>query len=293
MNSDQNLNLTNKNIKKNQIGFKKRKRLSKKQRKERHLAGIFQHIQNKQQLMYFLSQEKNAYNSFMLQLIKKQENLNLGEIQKNEFAELHHILPLSANGPDECWNLVAVTFEQHALAHQLRFLVYGQHSDLLAYKSRQNMPPNAIETKSLSSKIGHQTMKTFKIGWYNSQVQSELGKRAAGKKTEAREKAYVKQTSSALKTVFLKRLKFTHKQLNLEIESLQYQFQRPGQIKDFLLNNMPEKEELRLKIEKDKYFTCNISKILYNLLDFNLFADLKKKARKTYKGWTVKVEHVF
>ena len=48
--------------------------------------------------------------------------------------QLHHIIPTHQLGPDSQWNLVRLTIEEHAKAHELLFENYQHSYDLGASK---------------------------------------------------------------------------------------------------------------------------------------------------------------
>ena len=46
---------------------------------------------------------------------------------------VHHILPKYAGGTDDPSNLVRLTIEDHAIAHMVRYKIYGDYRDKLAW----------------------------------------------------------------------------------------------------------------------------------------------------------------
>lgn len=66
----------------------------------------------------------------------------------------HHIIPLHAGGPDEAWNLVTVTVEDHVMAHRLRYFVYNQDGDerflRFRYSLNTNYFPKEVHKKQVS-----------------------------------------------------------------------------------------------------------------------------------------------
>lgn len=181
-----------------------------------------------------------------------------------------------------------VTYPEHAELHFIRYNLYKRTGDLKAYQARANLPANAREEKNKSSKRGHETMKKNKIGWFNSDVQRELGKRTGGKKTPAREIGYQKQAAASSKytSIFQEELLWTfkHNQETISVVSEAGKFTRTGQIKEFLLLNMPVENVVALAIQQDKYFTSNMNKVLRLLIP----NPTNQETRSNYKGWSVK-----
>ena len=233
----------------------------------------YKQIKTKQDLVLYLKENSNKYNDFMLTLINRQN-------QEVILDEQHHIIPRSEGGPDEYWNLISLSFKEHGLAHKLRYEVYGQEGDYLAFMGRQNLPENAKQIKTTRAKLGHQVMKEKGIGFYSSIVQKELGKRSGGRKTPAREVGYTRQVSTSKQQLFSKVLIFTHKELGLIGQTKPNMFTRTGQIKNYLVSLMPENNKFRDLIFHDKHFTTNINKILGPLVGKTSLA------RLSYKGWS-------
>ena len=47
-------------------------------------------------------------------------------LPQGEYGEVHHIIPKSCNGPEEAWNKVKLTPEEHYRAHYLLTFIYPQ-----------------------------------------------------------------------------------------------------------------------------------------------------------------------
>lgn len=87
--------------------------------------------------------------------------------------EKHHILPKHMQGGDEPSNLIRISVRDHILAHLLLFLEQGSRGNLLAYTIRQSTQHYDLRSQG---KLIDFMNKIMKRGWYNSQVQSQLGK---------------------------------------------------------------------------------------------------------------------
>lgn len=266
-----------------------RKRFTKAEKNELYQNSQFAHIRSEEDFVAYLSQdERNPYNQLVLELMKRQRMFT--EEQCSTFDEKHHIIPVRKGGPDESWNLIYVTYEEHRRLHEILFELYGEEGDYKAAISRKNTGPGTRQAKIESSKRGHETMKTQVRGFYDPNLQRELGKRSGGKKTPSREIAFQQQAQRSQKYVriFEQSLIFHYKKGSTEALCLRVaanRFQRTGQIKDFLVENMVPNDLQREAIQNDKYFTTNFNKVLRGLLP-----DVKnQQVRSTYKGWSVEI----
>lgn len=266
---------------------KSRQRLTKAQKAELYIKGEFAHIQSREDLVEYLSNDKsNPYNKLSLEFMAREQKLTAE--QRSEFDEKHHIIPVRKGGPDESWNLVFVTYEEHRKLHEILFNLYGEEGDYKASAARKNAGPGTREAKIESSRRGHATMKQEGIGFYDSNLQRELGKRSGGKKTPSREIAFVQQAqrSDRYVKIFEQNLTF-HYNKGLPhafcVTAAPNTFQRTGQIKDFLLRNMSVDDPQYVAIQNDKYFTSNFNKVLRSLLGNNV----GQEVRQSYKGWSI------
>ena len=266
----------------------KRKRLDKKQKQELYQNGPFRNITNLDSLVAFLQQEGGAHSAYCLDLIRRQQTLT--DEEKQAYPEKHHVIPSRLGGPDDDWNLVNVSYEEHFKVHELRYDQYKELGDRMALNPRQNTDETTRDKKAESSRKGHATMKERNQSFWNPHVQSELGSRSGGKKTPAREAAYEQQAANkgVYNEVFKKDLVFTYTkgETNIELETDAGSFKRTGQIKSFLLDNMDDSDSMKQAIEKDKYFTSNFNKVLQSLLP-NPKAD---NSRNKYKGWSLRTK---
>ena len=80
-----------------------RHRLSKEKRTQLFLQGPFSEIKDSESLQLFLVQNPNVYNKKVLNLLERNKN------EGGVFDEIHHIIPRSAGGPDDSWNLIPVS----------------------------------------------------------------------------------------------------------------------------------------------------------------------------------------
>lgn len=108
-------------------------------------------------------------------------------ITLSDDVEVHHIIPRHEGGTDEIDNLVALTKEQHALAHLRRYEETGNFRDLCAYHM---IGYNFTEAHKISSseggKIGGKKVYDNSTGIFRSEEDrkewASLGGKVSGKK---------------------------------------------------------------------------------------------------------------
>jgi hypothetical protein len=257
--------------------FRYRDREPKKVRIQRaYENGPYAHIQSREQLKKHLRQENSSYSQQMLSYVKQEE-----QNPEQSLDERHHILPFHDGGPDLPWNMVQVSFTEHTQAHQLRYDCFQQPGDELSV--RFLLGTESADVHRARARLGHETMRREKIGFYNSDVARELGKRGGGKKTPKREESYTKRASSEFKRLLSKTLVFTHLEQNLEITFAPNTFERTSQIKASLLEKMDPNNPKTKLVEKDQNFATNFNKVFNRIL----YPGPSSVYRKFYKGWTV------
>ena len=263
-----------------------RRRLSKTQRQELYRTGPFRNIVDRQSLLSYLEKESGAHSDYCFELMERE--LTLTEEQKQAYPEKHHIIPRLFGAPDENWNLVHVTYDEHVQVHQLRYEQYQEVGDRLALNLHENITETTRDERIESSRRGHETMRVLGISFWDPNVQSELGRRGAGELTPKREEGYQNQarTLGGYGQIFEKDLIFTYKygEKIVEFETTENSFQRTGQIKPFLLERMDSSDPLKKVIENDRHFTSNFNKVLQRLLP----NPNPRLQRNNYKGWSIR-----
>ena len=83
-----------------------------------------QTIENRSQLVEFLRNENNFYSRFILEKIER-STIYLKGLR----TESHHIIPVHRKGPNDKWNLILLTVEEHIDAHRFLFVCYGHWQD--------------------------------------------------------------------------------------------------------------------------------------------------------------------
>ncbi len=102
----------------------------------------------------------------------------------NTYTEVHHIIPRYEGGSDDPENLVRLTYNDHAIAHYIRWLMFGKPGDKVAY---QVMIGQSIDVRKERARlgglaggpIGQQILKERQAGWYNSEGQRKRGIKGA------------------------------------------------------------------------------------------------------------------
>jgi hypothetical protein len=250
---------------------KKRKlgtRLSKQKKELLFKQSRYFMISDQKSFFKYMEANSNPYYEKAKEFLEREQGQSIKEL-RNKYDERHHIIPSNCGGPDEAWNLVYVTYDEHALLHQLRYQVYGEQADKIAALSRMSIPDNLKAFKSERALLGHQTMKLQNKGFYNSEIQRANGKKSGGKKTANREIGFLNQVKNSNKSLFEKNLllifRETAKKSSPEIVVVKLpggSIQRPGQFREVLLEHTPKDHSLWEKICNDKYFTSNFTKVL-------------------------------
>nr|YP_764437.1 putative site-specific DNA endonuclease [Stigeoclonium helveticum]ABF60223.1 putative site-specific DNA endonuclease [Stigeoclonium helveticum] len=104
------------------------------------------------------------------------ERMRLKETQGN--TEKHHILPRHRGGSDDPSNLIVLEVRDHIAAHLIHYLEFGYQGDIDAYIFRK--ATSHIDFKTQGQKIA-ELNRLHKRGWFNPEVQRELGLRGGAK----------------------------------------------------------------------------------------------------------------
>ena len=141
-------------------------------------------IFDKNQLKYYLKKEKNSYSCFILKKIDKKSN-----ILTDSKVHIHHIIPRHWGGPDNDWNLIKLSIEEHAYAHLLLYENYANIYDLGAFKMIQGQIKEGFD---FIQKSNHCKMKKMQVGLYNSEIKSELRTRRKKQRKSYARNHYIK-----------------------------------------------------------------------------------------------------
>jgi hypothetical protein len=102
----------------------------------------------------------------------------------NFYVETHHIIPRFEGGSNDPSNLVVLTYNDHAIAHYIRWIVYAKKQDKLAYEFMIGQSVDIRKERaslggSIGGPIAQQQHKERGVGWFDSKGQSERGKKGA------------------------------------------------------------------------------------------------------------------
>nr|YP_002000418.1 putative HNH homing endonuclease [Oedogonium cardiacum]YP_002000460.1 putative HNH homing endonuclease [Oedogonium cardiacum]ABU88179.1 putative site-specific DNA endonuclease [Oedogonium cardiacum]ACC97280.1 putative HNH homing endonuclease [Oedogonium cardiacum]ACC97296.1 putative HNH homing endonuclease [Oedogonium cardiacum] len=142
----------------------------------------FKNIKTRKDLSMYLNKERNYYTQFLLNKMQ-QQNQTLKNLQK------HHIIPKHWGGPDESWNIISLSVEDHAYAHKLLFENYNNYYDFCAASMLQGKTSEGLEALR---KANQKKMQELGVGFYNSDLQRELAKRPKKQRQCYSRNSYVK-----------------------------------------------------------------------------------------------------
>ncbi len=102
------------------------------------------------------------------------------------YVEIHHIVPRFDGGTDDPSNLVRLSYNDHAIAHYIRWFLYKKPQDLVAFNvmSGQTQDIRRERAKlggSLGGTLAQKMHKERGIGWFDKQGQSERGKKGVNR----------------------------------------------------------------------------------------------------------------
>jgi hypothetical protein len=160
-----------------------------------------------EELFSFLRKENNTYSQFFL------EKRNLSNQVFSEKTHIHHIQPEHANGSNESWNQIKLSISDHAKAHLLLFENYQCYYDKSAYHFILHQQTEAYQALRLQIQIN---MKKNKRGFYDSNLQKNLGSRKKYRKPKSRkpevvkalEKGFILQHGTSNEIILIKPFEF-------------------------------------------------------------------------------------
>lgn len=124
--------------------------------------------------------ELDEYQTFILSLIKKQEDKNYKQLYKNKDIrkdlelQIHHIYPKHEGGEDRDSNTVICRISDHIEAHKIRFKTYNNYYDQAAYlfMSSQDKQGRQARSRAIVEKN-----KKNGTGFFSRETQIELANR--------------------------------------------------------------------------------------------------------------------
>jgi len=150
-------------------------------------------LPSSEELQDKISMGRNPYLEFIEQARNRAQDLLANN--SDAYVEKHHIIPKFDGGSDDSSNLVMLTFNDHTLAHYIRWVVYKQNQDLTAFNLMSGQSEDArVERARLGGQIGgpkaQQQHKERQRGWFDSAGQRVRGLRGAAVNREQGTGAY-------------------------------------------------------------------------------------------------------
>lgn len=97
----------------------------------------------------------------------------------NTYLENHHIIPKHDSGLDIPENLISLSFEDHILAHKIRYDTYGQVYDLAAYNLMCGFDSEGWRLLRVEGAYKtHDALKLKKKNFWSNEFQKEMSARS-------------------------------------------------------------------------------------------------------------------
>lgn len=124
--------------------------------------------------------------SIYLQFIEeaKERANKLLLLDNNTYVEKHHIIPKHAGGSNDKKNLVNITYEDHVLAHYIRWIEYKDPNDKLAFSVMSCQQIDIRKERArlggiIGGPLGQKKLRDERQGWFSPDGQSQRGKKGA------------------------------------------------------------------------------------------------------------------
>ncbi len=128
----------------------------------------------------------NKNSSIYLQFIDeaKERAKKLLLSNENTYVEEHHITPKHAGGSDDKANLVNLTYEDHILAHYIRWIEFKDPKDKTAFSVMSGQTEDIRKERAklggvIGGPLGQKKLKEENRGWFDIEKQAERGKKGA------------------------------------------------------------------------------------------------------------------
>jgi hypothetical protein len=135
----------------------------------------------------FTDLKENASNKYLDFLQECREKAKSFSPEKRGLCQIHHIVPrhhykshnLSWETFDLPENLVVLTFDDHVKAHELRFEVYGEYADKLAFTRMKGMEKEGFQAfQQAGGQAVNRLLKEKGSMMFDSSFQKEMAKRS-------------------------------------------------------------------------------------------------------------------
>jgi hypothetical protein len=153
-------------------------------------AERYSSFKSREDLISHLKSENNEYSAFILE--------RMDNPPQGDDVEQHHVIPLHAGGPDQPWNFIPLTSEDHLKAHEIRAEVYKEIGDINAIRLRGENNVELRTRRIEANKRGDATRKSQGTGIYEEGASVKGGQIGGKVKSIAKDLGHRSQTSSAV-----------------------------------------------------------------------------------------------
>lgn len=202
-------------------------------------------------------------------------NLGSRSFEKRKSSK-HHIIPIHDGGSPDKWNILKVSKEEHDQIHRLRYEVYHHPVDKLAIRATANDAKMASSVVRGTNPvwISSGPVVPLELQEHNSnQSLSSICSTGEGEEKEqtnckidkeSKESKYLfRRTPETLKAIE-KGMVWKHKQ-GFEVIIKPNTVQTVEQVKELLINSLPQDKEFRQRIEKNKTSVNYIRQVINNV----------------------------
>ena len=111
------------------------------------------------------------------------------KLDPNLYCEKHHIIPKFEGGNDDPSNLVFLSYNDHVIAHYIRWFMSRKPQSLTAFNVMSGQTEDirrerAVLGGQIGGPLAQKQHKERGVGWYNREAQSERGKKGAATNRE-------------------------------------------------------------------------------------------------------------
>ncbi len=239
---------------------------------ENHLNGPHSSIQNLEDLIQFLQLNPNVHNDYVLSLI----NLGPRSFSKGQSSK-HHIIPIHDGGSPEKWNILEVSKEEHKRIHTLRYEVYQQDGDRRAIYGTTNDAKMALSTEDISDTEDEMiSSNVMDSSTENSSDTEEI----QVENNLVKPKYFYRRTPETLKAIEQGMI-WRHKE-GFEVRIPPNTIETIEQIKQLLIDSLPEDHGSRERILKNKTSVNYIRKVINNV-----FGDQPNLSQSSVYGFSL------
>ena len=132
-----------------------------------------------------ISRGENPYLAFIAEASERAKTLVRQD--PTIYTEVHHIIPKHAGGSNEPDNLVRLTYNDHTIAHYMRWIIYGDDGDRIAYQVMTGLNSDfrrelgrlgGLAGGPKGGRIAQARHKERGVGFYNSEGQRLRAKKS-------------------------------------------------------------------------------------------------------------------